>query len=152
MGLRPSRAFSQLVYILTAICVFSKYVMLVPLRDKKAITVPNAIYERVFLKYRAGEILTDNGGEFRNELLGKLCRLMGVFRSFTTAYHGRCNTVCERSHTMVNSMLAKCIDTDQRNWTDHLQQVAFCFSTPPHRSPPNTHHSSSCTAQSLDKT
>jgi len=24
-------------------------------------------------------------------------------------------------------MLAKCIDTNQRNWTDHLQQVAFCF-------------------------
>jgi len=24
-------------------------------------------------------------------------------------------------------MLAKCIDTNQRNWTDHLQQFAFCF-------------------------
>jgi len=52
------------VYILTAICVFSKYIVLVPLRDKKAITVARAIYERVFLKYGAGEILTDNGGEF----------------------------------------------------------------------------------------
>jgi len=77
------------VYILTAICVFSKYIILVPLRDKKAITVANVIYERVFLKYGAGEILTDNGGEFRNELLGELCRLMGVSRSFTTAYHAR---------------------------------------------------------------
>jgi len=38
------------VYILTAMCVFSKYIILVPLRDKKAITVANAIYERVFLK------------------------------------------------------------------------------------------------------
>jgi len=114
------------VYILTAICVFSKYIILVPLRDKKAITVANAVYVRVFLKYGAGEILTDNGGEFRNELLGELCRLMGISRSFTTAYHARCNAVCERSHATVNSMLAKCIDTNQRNWTDHLQQVAFC--------------------------
>jgi len=41
------------------------------------------------VKYGAGEILPDNGGEFRNELLGELCRLMGVSRSFTTAYHAR---------------------------------------------------------------
>jgi len=115
------------VYILTAICVFSKYILLVPLRDKKAITVANAIYERAFLKYEGGEILTDNGGEFRKELLGELCRLMGMSRSFTTAYHARCNAVCERSQATVNPMLAKCIDTNQRNWTDHLQQVAFCF-------------------------
>jgi len=115
------------VYILTAICVFSKYIILVPLRDKKAITVATAIYERVFLKYGAGEILTDNGGEFRNGLLAELCKLMGVSRSFTTAYHARCNAVCERLHATVNSMLAKCIDTNQKNWTDHLQQVAFCF-------------------------
>jgi len=61
------------VYILTAICVFSKYIILIPLRDKKAITVATAIYEKVFLKYGAGEILTDNGREFRNELLAELC-------------------------------------------------------------------------------
>jgi len=24
-------------------------------------------------------------------------------------------------------MLAKCIDTNQKDWTDHLQQVAFRF-------------------------
>jgi len=52
------------VYIMTAINVFSKYIILVPLREKKAITVAHAIYERVLLKYGAGEILTDNGGEF----------------------------------------------------------------------------------------
>jgi len=115
------------VYILTAICVFSKYIILVPLRDKKAIPLANAIYEKVFLKYGAGEILTDNGGEFRNELLGELCRLMGIYRSFITAYHAKCNAFCEHSHATVNSMLAKCIETNQRDCTDHLQQVAFSF-------------------------
>jgi len=28
---------------------------------------------------------------------------------------------------MVNSMLAKCVSPNQKNWTDHLQQIAFCF-------------------------
>jgi len=73
------------------------------------------------------EVEVADGVEFRSELLSELCMLMGVSRSFTTAYDARCNAVCERSHATVNSMLAKCIDTNQRDWTDHLQQVAFCF-------------------------
>ena len=38
------------VYILTAVCVFSKYIVLVPLRDKNATTVARAIMHNVFLK------------------------------------------------------------------------------------------------------
>ena len=74
------------VYILTAIYVFSKYIVLIPLRDKRASTVAKAIFENVFLRYGAGEILTDNGTEFINELLSEICRLMGIARAFTTSY------------------------------------------------------------------
>jgi len=97
------------VYILTAICVFTKYIILVPLGDKAAITVAKAIFEKVFLRFGAGEILTDNGGEFRCEVLHELCRLMGVAGSFTSFYEARTNSSCKRSHTTVNAMLAKCI-------------------------------------------
>src|SRR6266568_4700368 len=69
------------VYIMTAICAFSKFIVLVPLRDKTAMTVATAIYDYVFLKYGAGEILNE------------LCRLMGVARAFTTAYEARTNAV-----------------------------------------------------------
>ena len=74
------------VYILTCVCVFSKFIVLVPLKDKNATTVARAIMHNVFLRYGAGEILTDNGLEFKNELLTELCRLMGVARCFTTSY------------------------------------------------------------------
>jgi len=48
------------LYILKAICVFTNYIFLVPLGAKKAVT--DAIYEKVFLKFGAGEILADNRG------------------------------------------------------------------------------------------
>jgi len=60
--------------------------ILIPLRDKTALFVARAIFERVFLKFRAGEILTDNRGEFGCEVLNELGRLMGVARSFMTAF------------------------------------------------------------------
>jgi len=96
------------VYILTAICVFTMYIILLPLRDKAAISVAEAIFEKVFIRFGAGEILTDNGGEFCCEVLDELCRLMGVARSFTSSYQVRTNSSGERSHATVNAMLAKC--------------------------------------------
>ena len=80
-------------------------------RDK----VTRTIMHQVFLWYGAGEILTDNGLKFRNELLTELCKLMGVTRAFTTSYQPRTNAVCERSHATVNSMLAKCIDDNHQD-------------------------------------
>ena len=121
-------------YILTAVCVFTKYIILIPLRDKLATTVARAIMHYVFLKYGAGEILTDNGLEFKNELLSELCRLMGIARCFTTSYQPRTNAVCEMSHAMVNSMLAKCVSDNHRDWDECLPQVAFCYNGSVHES------------------
>jgi len=75
-------------YILTAICAFTKFIILVP---QNAIFVAKAIFEKVFLKFGAGEILTDNGGEFRCELLYELCRLMGVARRYTSSFQPSTN-------------------------------------------------------------
>jgi len=122
------------LYIMTAICAFSKFIVLVPLRDKTAMTVATAIYDHVFLKYGAGEILTDNGGEFRCEILNELCRLMGVARAFTTAYEARTNAVCKRSHLTVNSMLAKCVSANQKDWSEKLGYIAFCYNASEHES------------------
>jgi len=86
------------VYILTAICTFTKFIILVLLKDKTAISVATAIFEKVFLKFEAGKILTDNGGQFRCELLEELCRLMGIARSYTSSYQPSTNGLCEQCH------------------------------------------------------
>ena len=60
-------------YILTAVRVFPKFIVLVPLKDKMAISVATALMEQAFLKFRAGQLLADNGCEFRCELLDEVC-------------------------------------------------------------------------------
>ena len=59
---------------------------------------------------------------------------MGVARCFTTAYQPRTNAVCERSHATVNSMLAKCISENQRDWDECLPSVAFSYNASVHES------------------
>jgi len=59
------------------VCIHEIYV-LVPLRDKTAVSVAKHMWSMYSLKYGAGEILTDNGGEFCCELLNEICRLMAL--------------------------------------------------------------------------
>ena len=74
-----------LTYILTMVCAFFKYIMLVPLRDKTAATMACAIMHQVFFKFGVGELLMDNVLEFKNDLLLEICWLMRVACCYTTA-------------------------------------------------------------------
>ena len=97
-------------------------------------SVAQTLVENIFLQYGVGEILTDNGEEFHYELLNEVCRLMGIVISFTMAYEARTIGICERSHATSNLMLAKCINENQKDWTEHLSYVAFYYNVSAHKS------------------
>ena len=60
-------------YLLTGICCFTKYLITVPIRDKSALTVANALLKHVYLIYGAVELqIHDQGPEFVNSVLSHL--------------------------------------------------------------------------------
>src|SRR6266516_1206016 len=125
-------------YILTALDLFSKFIVLVPLRDKTALTVANALWNHVFLKFGVGTLLCDRGLEFKNSLLDEVSRLMGTSRAYTTSYEARTNGQTERSHQTGNSMLAKCTNEHQTDWDQYLAGIAFCHNAATHESTKRT--------------
>ena len=53
---------------LLAIDLFSKYAWIVPLKDKRGISIVNA-FQKIFSKgYKTNKIWVDQGGEFYNNL------------------------------------------------------------------------------------
>jgi hypothetical protein len=105
-----TRSSQQKVYLLTAVCSFTKYLIIVPLRDKTALAVAKALVERVYLVYGPMELLVhDGGGEFCNELQAELTRLMGTQVSTITPYRPGSNGVIERTHATINSIFAKTV-------------------------------------------
>ena len=52
------RSAGEHVYLLTGICCFNKYLIVVPLRDKSALTIANALLKHVYLIYGACEFMT----------------------------------------------------------------------------------------------
>lgn len=115
-------------FILTMQDHFSKWAEAVPIRRHTAPIVARILFENVIMRYGAPRrILTDQGPEFESSMLAELCRLMRVDKLRTTPYHPECNGMVERMHRVLNAMLAKVIDDDQRDWPDHLPTVMAAY-------------------------
>ena len=123
------------VYLLTGICCFTKYLIAVPLRDKSALTVANALLKHVYLIYGAVELqVHDNGPEFVNSVLFHLSKMMGVQDLRSTAYRPVANAAIERVHRTINAVFAKTIKEHQRDWHEQAKYVCFAYNTAKHTS------------------
>ena len=123
------------VYLLTGICCFTKYLVVVPLRDKSALTVANALLKHVYLIYGAVELqVHDNGPEFVNSVLSHLSRMMGIQVLRSTPYRLVANSAIERTHCTINAVFAKTIKEHQRDWHEKAKYVCFAYNTAKHSS------------------
>ena len=64
-------------YLLCAIDLFSKYTCVVPLKDKRGISIVNAFKKIISKGRKPNKIRVDQGGEFYNKL----------FKRFLYKYH-----------------------------------------------------------------
>ena len=123
------------VYILTIIDQFTKYVESAALPNQEAKTVAKAFMEHVILRHGAPlQILTDRGTNFESALFRELCILMKTDKVRTTAYEPRTNGMLERFHRTLNSILAKLVATNQRDWPEHLPYALAAYRATVHES------------------
>ena len=128
---RSSRGYA---YILTGICTFTKYLVTVPLRDKTALAVAKALVKHIYLVYGAPELqVSDNGGEFVNEVLQNVTKLLGIGKAKITAWRPQSNGVVERVHSTMNAMFAKSVQDNQRDWCTQLKYITYAYNTSVHR-------------------
>jgi hypothetical protein len=127
---RSKRGFT---YILTYVDHFTKWAEAIPLRNKEACTVTDALLTEIFPRLGLPrQILSDNGREFRNQVLNELSARLNVDRIFTTAYSPSTNGITERLHRTINSMLAKVVTNNQRDWCERLPFVMAAYRSAVH--------------------
>ena len=120
-------------YIFTAIDPFTKYAVAVPIRNKEASTVAKCIVEQIFLRWGlCTEILTDCGKEFEAQLTCELIKQLGILKLRTSGYKPSTNGAIESWHKVLNTLLAKVINENQRDWSEWLSYVVFCYNATPH--------------------
>ena len=120
-------------YMFTAICCFSKFGVCIPIRNKEASTVAKAIVDYIILRWAmCHEILTDLGKEFEAELLKELLHEFGIVHLRSSGYRPQTNGACEVWHRTLNSMIAKLVRENQRDWPELVPYVVFCYNATEH--------------------
>ena len=113
-------------FLLTAICMASKWPEAIPLRSITAKAVAQGMME-IFA--RTGiplQLLTDQGSQFVGSLVTKLCRNLNIDKIKTTPYHPECNGVVERMHGTLGAMLTKASSVGM-DWVGQLPFALFAL-------------------------
>ena len=112
------------MYVLTAICMSSRWPEAVPLKSITARAVATGMME---IFSRTGiplQLITDQGSQFLGSLVTHLCRDLQIDKIRTTPYHPEANGVVERMHGTLGSMLTKASTTGLDWWGNcHLPSL-----------------------------
>ena len=92
-------------YLLTCIDIFSKYSWVIPLKDKKGITIKNAL-EKIFKQRKPKFLWTDNGKEFYNKQVQDLLNENNI-KLYSTNNSEIKSAVIERFNRTFKNMMYK---------------------------------------------
>jgi hypothetical protein len=111
-------------YILAIVDYFSKFPMLVPIRQVDAKTVADVVFKRWICMFGAPDsIHTDRGTSFESALFKEMCALAGIKKSKTAPYYPQSDALVERQFRTVKDMLYTTSKTYNRDWADVIQLV-----------------------------
>lgn len=111
----------------------TKYITLIPIPTKEANVIAKALVENFILIYGTFlELKSDQGTEYKNEVLDQICKLLQIKQTFATAYHPQTMGSLERNHRCLNEYLRSFASEHHTNWDDWLQFYAFNYNSTPH--------------------
>lgn len=112
-------------YILMIIDQFTKWLEIVPIPNQNSITIAKAMVDNFISKYGCpSELHSDQGKNVDGVLIRKLCDLLQIAKTRTTAYHPQSNGQVERYNRLVLQAIRCYINNKQSEWDIHLQQIA----------------------------
>jgi transposase InsO family protein/predicted aspartyl protease len=121
------------IYLLTVVDHFSKWSDAFPLPNHNATTVARTLFDRVIAVFGPPlQLLSDRGAEFESSLMQEFCKWLGIQKLRTTAYKPSTNGIVERYHRSLNSILAKIIAEDQRDWCERVPVATAAYRASTH--------------------
>ena len=120
---------------------FSKWYEAIPLPDQTAPTTATALLENWICRFGCPHCIhSDQGRNFESKLFKALNQALQVDKKRTTAFRPQSNAVVERMTRTLQSMLAKCINEEQSNWSQQLPYLMMAYRTSVHEPTGYTPH------------
>ena len=102
--------------------MFSKYTLVVPLKDKRGISIVNAFQKIISKRRKPNKICFDQGGEFYNKILKRFLKINNI-EMYSTYNEGK-NVVAERFiRTLKNKILKHMTAVSKKKFFNVLDAI-----------------------------
>ena len=128
-------------YIVSMIDKFTRYCILIPVKNIKSLTILKAFEHWVKFFGPPKKVLSDNGTQFTSEMFKSYNNYNETEQTFTTTYHPECNGQVERLHRWIEERLTliSCdtgkdfIDNIDDDWFDYLNIIQYTYNATPNK-------------------
>ena len=125
------RTSSGYKYLLTAMCLYTKFLVAIPLKRVDNLTVLDALMEIFSLYGFPMELLTDQGSVFTSHLTRLMCETFGIKKIQTSPYHPQSDGALERWHACLKGMIKRS-GGKLSEWDQQLKYILFAYRDTPH--------------------
>ena len=115
-------------HILTIIDHLTGWPEAFPILDKSMDTIVSTFINTYLPVHMCPRyILSDNGTEFKNNLMDQVWKQLGIEWIFSAPYHPQSNGKLEVFHKYLKPTLKKLCEKDPSNWDQYLNQVLTSY-------------------------
>ena len=126
---------SQNRYILVAEDHFTRWTEAFAIQNQEATTVAEKLVNEMFLRFSPPtQLHSDQGRQFESSVMSEVCKLLGIAKSRTTAYHPQCDGLVERHNRTLLAMLSTHTQEHPQSWDIHLPKLSFAYNSSEHAS------------------
>ena len=112
-------------YVFTAVDTFSKYLFTLPIKNKDALTVANAIF-RLFTTFGVcNTLVSDQGAEFIAKDTQELCASLQVKQEFTPTFVHHCEDAYGHAHSTLVEKVTPNVSNNRNSWKNFLPAIIF---------------------------
>ena len=113
----------------------TKWPMVFPIPDQKSLRIVQLLVENIIPIFGVPEaLLSDHGTNLLSHLMQDVCKLLGIKKLNTTAYHPQCDGMVVRFNRTLKMMLRKHASVHGNQWDRYLSGVLFAYRNTPHES------------------
>ena len=115
-------------YVLTVIDMLTAFTIAVPIKNNNAETICEAYRDDVYCIFGgSSRMLTDNGSEFKNKEMHKVCDTLGLKHIFSPVYTPQSNGHLEGWHRFFKACIAKHIRGGGVEWDELVPLVVSTY-------------------------
>nr|CAH8870258.1 unnamed protein product [Trichobilharzia regenti] len=129
-------------YILVMVDHFTKWCEAIAIPQIDAVTIAESIFDHWVSRWGAPlQLHSDRGSNFESIVVSELCRIMGIRKTRTTAYHPQGNGLVERTNRTLKALLQAFVDQNNpREWDRSLSQCLMAYRASIHKATRQTPH------------